>query len=247
MTEELREARIDLAAALRWAAKLGLSEGIDNHFTLDVGAGGAGGEERYLAHPFGLHWSEIGPDDLILIDGEGGTLEGDGEIERTAFCIHVPIHRAAPGAKCVLHTHMPYATALACCEGGRLEMASQTAVRFANRVAYDDRYRGLALGPEEGERLADCLGSCTVLFMANHGVTVTGPSVGMAFDDLYFVERACMVQVLAESTGRTVKPLPPEVVRDTVQQMAADVALYRSAHFEALKRMLAREAPEFAR
>lgn len=242
MGEDRRQACIDLAAALRWAAKLGLNEGIDNHFTLDISGAG---EERYLAHPFGLHWSEITPDDLIVVDGEGNTLEGEGEIERTAFCIHVPIHRAAPHAKCVLHTHMPYATALSSCQSGHLEMVSQTAVRFANRIAYDNHYSGLALGFEEGERLAKCLGSATVLFMANHGVTVTGPTVGMAFDDLYFVERAAMVQVLAESTGRPMKHLPPEVVRDTVQQMAADVALYRSAHFEALKRLLAREAPEF--
>ncbi len=189
MGDETRQARIDLAAALRWAVKLDFHEGIDNHFTYMV----PGTDDRFLAHPFGLHWSEIGPDDLIVVDGDGNTVEGEGEIERSSYCIHIPIHQAKPDARCVLHTHMPYATALSSVEGGRLEIVSQNALRFANRVAYDDTYRGLALEPEEGARLAAQMGNCSVLFMANHGVTVVGENVGRAFDDLYFVERACMV------------------------------------------------------
>lgn len=242
MGDETRQARIDLAAALRWAVKFDLNEGIDNHFTYMV----PGADDRFLAHPFGLHWSEIGPDDLIVVDGEGNTIEGEGEIERSSYCIHIPIHRAKPDARCILHTHMPYATALASVEDGRLEIVSQNALRFANRVAYDDGYKGLALEPEEGVRLAGQMGNCNILFMANHGITVTGETVGRAFDDLYFVERACMVQVLAMSTGRKLREIAPEIVRRTVQQMVSDSTVYPSAHFEALKRMLAREAPEFA-
>jgi ribulose-5-phosphate 4-epimerase/fuculose-1-phosphate aldolase len=241
MGDETRQARIDLAAALRWAVKFDLHEGIDNHFTYMV----PGTDDRFLAHPFGMHWSEIGPDDLIVVDGEGNTVEGEGEIERSSYCIHIPIHQANPAARCVLHTHMPYATALASVEGGRLEIVSQNALRFANRVAYDDTYTGLALEPGEGARLAAQMGNCSVLFMANHGVTVIGENVGRAFDDLYFVERACMVQVLAMSTGRRLRQLEPEIIRHTVQQMVSDATVFPSAHFEALKRMLAREAPEF--
>ncbi len=90
------------------------------------------------------------------------------------------------------------------------------------------------------------MGTCTILFMANHGVTVVGDTVGRAFDDLYFVEKACKVQVLAEATGRPLKLIPDDVVRDTVQQIVSDATVYPSLHFDALKRMLAREAPEFA-
>lgn len=243
MSEDSRQARYDLAAALRWAAKLGLHEGIDNHFTLMV----PGRDDRVLAHPFGLHWDEIAPADLIVVDLDGNTVEGEGEIEQSAFNIHVPIHRLRPDARCVLHSHMPYATALSSLDGGRLEIISQNALRFANRVAYDDAYDGIALDAREGERLGACLGNCSVLFMANHGVTVVGETVARAFDDLYFLERACMVQVLAMSTGRPLRRLSDRVVRDTVQQMVADSTVYPSAHFEALKRMLAREAPEFAK
>ncbi len=242
MNDEIRQARVDLAAALRWADRYALNEGINNHFSLTL----PGASDRFIVHPFGLHWSEIGPDDLIVVDAEGNTIEGEGEIERSHLCIHIPIHLAKPDARCVLHTHMPYATALTSLEDGRLEPVSQNAVIFDNRVAYDDDYNGLAFDPREGERLAACLGNCSVLFMANHGVVVTGETAAKAFNDLYFLERACMVQILAMSTGKPLRRLSDDVVRDTVQQMTSGTSVYPGAHFAALKRILARQAPEFA-
>ena len=82
-------------------------------------------------------------------------------------------------------------------DGGRLQMASQNALRFHGRIAYDDSYHGLALDADEGRRIAAQLENRTVMFMASHGVTVIGPTVAWAFDDLYYLERACMHQVLA--------------------------------------------------
>ncbi len=125
------------------------------------------------------------------------TSSGKHTVEPTAFFIHGRIHRANPRAQCVLHTHMPYATALTIIDGGELAWASQNALRFHGRVAYDRDYNGLALSDAEGDRMAAKLRDADVLFLANHGVIVCGASVAYAFDDLYYLERACMLQVLA--------------------------------------------------
>src|SRR5271165_2972814 len=101
--------RRELAAAFRLADAHHLSEGICNHFSLAI----PGSVERYLINPYGLHWSEITPASLLLIDGKGQVIEGDGDVEATARNIHIAAHRANPRHACVLHTHMPYATALA--------------------------------------------------------------------------------------------------------------------------------------
>ena len=119
------------------------------------------------------------------------------------------MHVARPDVRCVLHTHMPYATALTSVEGGRLEPINQNALRFIDRIAYDDAYGGLALDAEAGERLAAVLGDQRIMFMANHGVITTGRTVAAAFDDLYYLERACRNQVLAMSTGRPLKRVSP--------------------------------------
>src|SRR5262249_44528974 len=157
--------------------------------------------------------------------------------EATAFFIHSRIHRNKPGAACVLHTHMPYATAIAISDGGRLEWASQNALRFYGRVAYDEFYNGLVLDAEEGDRVCAQLENAGTLFLANHGVIVCGETVAQAFDDLYFLERACMVQVLAESAGRALKVVPESIAAMTGRQITSD-KIQPKLHLEALKRIL---------
>jgi ribulose-5-phosphate 4-epimerase/fuculose-1-phosphate aldolase len=198
---ELWQARVDLAAALRLAARFGLHEGICNHFSYAV----PGRHDRFLLNPYGTHWSQVTASGLLLVDKDGKVVEGDGAAEASAFCIHAPIHLRHPRANAVLHTHMPYATTLTSLEAGRLEPVTQNALRFHGDVAYDDEYNGVAEDLAEGERMAGAMGDKRVLFLAHHGVIVVGRTVAQAFDDLYYLERACEVQVLAMSTGRPVK------------------------------------------
>ena len=245
--KQLQQARVDLAAALRWAAKLGLNEGVDNHFSMAIAdADGVVRGNRFLINPYGWHWSEITASSLVLCDADGNVLEGDNQVEDTAFYIHSRIHLAKPDAVVVMHTHMPHATALTLLDGGHLAMCEQNALAFFGRVAYDEEYRGLALDNDEGDRIAGAMGSAAVLFMASHGVTVTGPSVAMAFNDLYYLERACMFQVLARSTDKPLRVLPHDVIEQTAAQMVDEMPKVADRHFTALKRMLEQQAPEYA-
>ena len=239
-----RQARIDLAAALRLAVANGFHEGIDNHFTLAV----PGRAERFLLNPYGLHWSEVRASDLLAVDMAGTVVDGDGIADRTAVCIHGPIHRR--GFACVLHTHMPYATALTQLEDMTVEMVGQNALGFHGEIAYDHAYNGLALDMAEGERMADAMGGKPVLMLANHGVIVCGKSVADAFNSLYFLERACQTQVLAMSTGKPLRRVGAEVVARTRAQfgdtgLAPGLNAY-DYHFDALKRLLDRREPGYA-
>jgi ribulose-5-phosphate 4-epimerase/fuculose-1-phosphate aldolase len=237
-----RAMRVDLAAAFRLAVRLDLHEGVCNHFSVMLPDG-----KRFLLNRYGLHWSEVTASNLLALDGEGRILEGAGEFEKTAFYIHSRIHLASPRATCVLHTHMPYATSLTLLEGGRLEMVEQNALRFCDDIAYDDIYNGLVVDNAEGDRLARALGSKRVMFLANHGVIVVGPTVAEAFDALYYLERACRLQVLARSMGGKLRPVREEVAQQAYRMMLADAPKYAGAHFEALKRILEREEPSYSR
>src|ERR671919_2080963 len=223
-----RAMRVDLAAAFRLAVRLDLLEGVCNHVSAMLPGG-----KHFFLNRYGLHWSEVTASNLLMIDAEGRVLEGEGEFEKTAFYIHSRIHVANPRATCVLHTHMPYATALTLLEGGRLEMVEQNALRFHDDIAYDDTYNGLVVDNAEGDRLARVLGTKRVMFLANHGVIVVGPTLAEAFDAMYYLERACRLQVLARSMGGKFRPVRPEVVRETYRLILADAPKYSAAHFEA--------------
>jgi ribulose-5-phosphate 4-epimerase/fuculose-1-phosphate aldolase len=242
--QPISQLRTDLTAALRWAERLGLNEGIDNHFSCAVNGDGS----RFLVNPLGFHWRELKASDLVLADADRNILEGDHVVEDTAFFIHSRLHLKHPKAAAVLHTHMPYATALTVIENGRLEMISQNALQFYGRIAYMDDYDGLALDNSEGDRMAAAMGEKTVLFLGHHGVIVTAPSIHQAWNDLYFLERACMVQVLAMSTGRKLRPIPERVAQEMFRALNSnpDAVDQPRKHLEALKRILEREAPEYA-
>ena len=239
----LGEAQVHLAAALRLAVFHELDEGIDNHFTVTV----PGREGQYLILPFGIHWSEARASDMLVFDEQGRTLEGEGKVEMSAWCIHAPIHRIA-GARVVLHTHQPWAVALNMLKDNRLLPANQTAAFFHGEIAYDDQYAGTADFPSEGERLAALMDGKPIVFMKNHGVLVTGETVAEAYRRLYKLERVCRTQILALSTGKPIEVLTDEMV--AAVQAPAELETHSREErdrlfFEAMMRVLDREMPGY--
>ena len=241
MREEFFAARVDLAAVLRWSARLGYQQGICNHYSFLL----PGHEDLFLVNPEGFFWSEITASSLLVCDLDGNIVEGSGTVERTAFCLHAPIHRHNKAARAALHTHSPYATALCLIEGGQLEPVNLAGFQFYGKIAYDENHHGGALSPEEGDREVRILGDKYILMMRNHGPMVVGATIASAFDRLYYLEEVCKRQVLAMSTNRPLQPVPLEVIR----QLSEDDTLfeaYAEKHITAIKRVLDREEPEYA-
>lgn len=225
--------RADLALALRAADHHGLGEGICNHFSVAL----PDGSDRFFINPRGLHWSEVQADDIVLVDGAGAVLAGRHAVEATAMFIHAAVHRIT-GHAVVLHTHMPYATALTLTVDRALDTTlSQGAMRFHDRVAVDAQYNGLALDIGEGERIARGMQGREVAFLANHGVVVCGARLDHAYEDLYMLERACLHQVLAQSTGRPLAPVDAGLAAFVAEQIQGE-RLQSELFFEALRRLL---------
>lgn len=240
-TPEIRQARVDLAACFRMAARLGLQEGICNHLSALV----PGRPDLMLVNPYGWSFAEITASRLLICDFEGNVLAGEGVPEATAFYIHARLHLRHPRAAAAFHTHMPNATALSMLEGPPLVWAGQTALKFYGRTAVDEDYNGLALDSDEGDRIAAVMENADIGFLKNHGVMVVGPSIAEAWDDLYYLERAAEVQRLAFSTGRPLKPVTPEVAARTYAQMREGDRESAFLHLESIKRILAREEPDY--
>jgi ribulose-5-phosphate 4-epimerase/fuculose-1-phosphate aldolase len=230
---EVQRLRADLALALRAAAHHGLAEGVCNHFSIEL----PDGSGRFLLNPRGLLWGEVQGADIVMVDAQGSKLAGRHEVEPTAMFIHGAIHGIGRKA-CVLHTHMPYATALTLTSDRALDTAlSQNAMRFHGRVAVDAQYNGLALGPAEGERIAHAMAGADVAFLGNHGVVVCGARMDHAYDDLYYLERACMVQVLAAATGRQLVPVDAALAQRVCDQTLGE-RMQSELFFEALRRKI---------
>lgn len=239
---EVLAAKQDLAACFRMAARNGFEEGIDNHFSAMV----PGHDDLFIVNPYGYAFRELTASKLLICDMGGNVVQGDGTPEATTFFIHAQIHKLIPRARVAFHTHMPYATALTMSDEDPLIFAGQTALKFYGRTAYDREYNGLALDEGEGARIAAACGDADVIFMKHHGVMVLAPTIGEAWDDLYFLERAAQVQCIAMATGRKVEPVAPEIAAASVAQMRESDAESGRMHLLAIRRTLDAEEPEYA-
>lgn len=202
------ETRRDLAAAFRWAARLNMHEATANHFSAAVSDDGS----QFLLNPRGRHFSRVRASELLLLDaGKVGSEGMHPSADPTAWFLHAHVHQLVPRARVMLHTHMPYATTLTCLRDFEFLPLDQNACRFYERIAYDRDYAGMALDDGEGARVASLLGDDkSVLFLGNHGVVVVGSTVAEAFDELYYLEKAAQLQVLAMSTGHPLVLIPHE-------------------------------------
>ncbi len=239
--DELLEARTDLAAAFRWTARLGMHEGVANHYSLAVSGDG----RRFLMNPDARHFSRIRASELLLLDADDPeTMNRPDAPDPTAWTLHGRIHGNLPQARCVLHAHPKYTTVLASLADSAIHPIDQNTARFFEQVSIDDGYGGMALGDEEGDRIAAMLGNKSVLMMGNHGVMVIGETVGRAFDTLFYIERAAETLVTAYMTQKPLRVMSADVARKTAQQWA-DYPDIGEKHFSELKRILDEDEPDY--
>jgi ribulose-5-phosphate 4-epimerase/fuculose-1-phosphate aldolase len=234
--------RVDLAAAFRLAAELGWHEAIANHFSLAVSADG----KKFLMNPKWRHFSRIKASDLLLLDaGDKETMNRPDAPDPSAWCIHGHMHAGVPQARCILHVHPPYSTAIAALADPEIKPIDQNTARFYDRVAIDLGYGGIADNDAEGQRLARALGNKSRMMLGNHGVLVVANTVAEAFDDLYYLERACQTLVLAYSTGQKLNVMPPALAERTARGWE-DYKDSAFVHFDEMKKILDAKDPSYA-
>lgn len=216
MTPDEAALRRELAAAFRWTARFGWHESVANHFSAVI----PGDEDMFLLNPVGRHFSRMRASELVALDSRlAGSADVDPRADATAWFLHSRLHRSVPRAKVVLHTHMPYATTLACLADYEFQMLDQNACRFHDRIAYDRDYSGMFLDDSEGGRVGAMLADGRdIVLLGGHGVLVIGTSVAEAFEDLYYLERASMLQVMALQTGRPLAVIPDHIAALTRSQ-----------------------------
>ncbi len=232
----------DLAAAFRWTAKLNMHEAVANHFSVCV----PNSNEDFYVNGTGMHFSSIKASDLFLVQqSKINELKDKPElVDPTALHIHGSIHKKVPHAKCILHVHSKYATALAALEDPTLPPIDQNTMRFFNRVGVYKDFGGMGF-EEESEKMASKIGNKKVLLMSNHGILTTGQTVAEAFDELFYFERACETYITALSTQKKLKIVSDEVAEKTAQEWENFSTDAKDLHLKAIRSILDKEDPSY--
>ncbi|MDM0071583.1 class II aldolase/adducin family protein [Variovorax sp. J31P207] len=216
VSEEEWAARCELAALYRLLAHFRMTDLIDTHLTARVP--GTSGE--FLINRYGVLFDHMTASDLVKIDLQGNVIDERGAadllVNRAGFTIHSAIHATRPDAHWVIHTHTAAGSAVSAQSCGLLPI-SQHALKFNDCLAYHD-YEGIALDLGERDRLVRDLGSCNAMILRNHGLLVVGSTAGDAFHEIWFLERACQIQIAALGGGREVLTPSVDIRRHTAEQ-----------------------------
>ena len=232
----------DLAAVFRWTARLNMHEGIANHFSVCLPDSNA----DFYVNGSGMHFSTIKASDLVLIEqNKVEEFKKKPElVDPTAINIHGTIHKKVPHARCILHVHSKYATALSTLKDPTLQPIDQNTMRFYNRVAVFRDFGGLGF-EEESNKMAACIGNNRSMLLANHGILTTGQTVAQAFDELYYFEKACETYITALSTQKELKIVSPEVAEKTAQEWENYSTDMEELHLKAIRSILDNEDPSY--
>jgi ribulose-5-phosphate 4-epimerase/fuculose-1-phosphate aldolase len=236
------QTRIELAACYRLAAHFRLSDLIYTHITARV----PGEDGHFLINPYGLMWEEITASNLVKIDVEGNKVApSPHSVNPAGFTIHSAIHRTSHSAAWIMHTHSRAGVAVSTLEEGLLPL-NQIALQFYDHISYHD-YEGIALDLAERDRIVASLGDNPALVLRNHGLLTTGATAAQMFNNMFYLERACEIQVASLSMGQPLRAVPDALARHVAGQYASsmgeddDVALEWAAHL----RLLERIAPDY--
>ena len=238
---EISELQKDLAAAFRWTAKLNMHEGIANHFSVCKP-----NSNDFYVNGSGMHFSTIKASDLVLV--EQNKIEeikkNTDLVDPTAINIHGIIHKKVPHAKCILHIHSKYATALSTLDDPTLPPIDQNTMRFYNRVSIYNEYGGMGF-KEESIKMANALGNKQHMLLANHGILTTGETISDGFDALYYFEKSAETYLTALSTNKELNIATHEVAEKTAQEWSNYPADSARAHLDQIRLILDKEEPDY--
>ena len=234
---ETSELQKDLAAAFRWSAKLKMNEGIANHFSVCLP-----NSNDFYVNGSGLHFSSIKASDMVLVkQNKIEEIKKKPElVDPTALNIHGTIHKKVPHARCILHVHSKYATALSTLKDPTLKPIDQNTMRFYNRVAICKDFGGLGF-EEESNKMAAAIGNNRSMLLANHGILTVGETVAQAFDELYYFEKACETYITALSTNKELNIVDSKVAEKTAQEWENYPVNMGEQHLKAIRMILDKE------
>ena len=236
------EERQDLACAFRLTSRMGMDEGIANHFSLRVNGSGT----RFIMNQNKQHFSRIRASDLLLLDADDHkSMKKSESPDPTAWGLHGAIHRYCTHVRCIMHLHPIYSTVLASLADSSLPPIDQRTVMFYKRYVIDEKYGGLAF-KDEGERCASLLNDkkVKVLIMGNHGLLVIGNDVADTFSRLYYFELAAETYIKALWTGKPLRKMSDKIAEKTANELD-DYPDQSKIFFEELKSTLDEESPSY--
>ncbi|MGH8740329.1 MAG: aldolase [Burkholderiales bacterium] len=208
MAEDFQAADIPPREALARACRILASEGHESGLAGQVTAR-AEQPGAWWTLQFGYGFEEATAERMVLVDEDLKPLQGGRPNPGTRF--HVWIYRKRPDVNAIIHTHAPYASALAA-TGEALKTIHMDSAML-HGTAQLAEWPGVPVADDEGRIISAALGGAKTILLANHGLLAAAGSVEEATYLAVFFERAARMQLRAMAAGGF-KEVRPELAAE---------------------------------
>ncbi len=157
---------------------------------------------------YGVAFNRATVADLVLVGPGAEVLEGDGDINMTAYFIHGPVHDARPEAVSAAHTHSHYGAPWSANVELFKPICQEATAFFEDHTIFDDEEVQI-MSSDGGKRIAAAIGGAKATILRNHGPLTVGRSVEEAIGWFLLMELVSEVHVKA----RNPKPISDEAAR----------------------------------
>jgi len=200
-----------LATACRILAAEGHESGLAGQVTARANEPGT-----WWTLEFGCGFDEASAGRMVRVDEDLQPVSGGRPNPGVRF--HVWIYRKRPDVQAIIHTHAPYASALAA-TGQALKTIHMDSAMLHGTAHLAD-WPGVPVADDEGRIISGALAEAKTILLANHGLLAAGASIEEATYLAVFFERAARMQLRAMAAGgfREVRPELAEEAREFLLQ-----------------------------
>ncbi len=164
----------------------------DGNVSVRIGPG------RFLVTPSGSACGFMLPHEMVIADGQGKKLEGEGKVS-SEFFTHLAVYDQRPDVQAVVHAHPPTAVAFTLA-GVSMTKLSLPEVVFVMGGVPTAPYA--TPGTREGaDAVRELAGKCDALLMDRHGALTMGTSLMDAYYKMEKIEHSARTLLTARALG----------------------------------------------
>lgn len=168
------------------------------------------GEERIVITPSTAAYKDLSSADMCVVNFDLTVAEGELK-PSVESSLHIAVYKNRPTVNAVVHTHQLFASIFAVLAEPVPALFDEVAFAIGDMI--DVVPYALSGSPELAANVTSKLGNgCHCYIMQNHGALALGKTMDQALLNAELMEKTCRIYCHALSTGKTVNPLPAEIV-----------------------------------
>lgn len=166
--------------------------------------------EGFIVTPSRVEYSVIEPADFVTVSLEGTVVAGH-RLPSSETEIHCVVLRKKSQTGAIIHSHSPYATAIACLHQSIPVFVEDMAQIIGGEVRCT-RYVPAGQHKEIADEVGRTIGEENAVLLANHGILCCGGTLDEALVANQIIEKAALIMLAAGGREKVI-PIPEEFVK----------------------------------